>query len=126
MTPTTSQAKIHIERMMYRSSISVPGESVASYALVKLIPTGGGAIVPLSLNLALVLDVSGSMYEEDGTGISRLRRLQTAALTAIGKLKPTDSIAVIAFAHNCQTILPLTPVTERAKIEDVINRVDMF
>ena len=43
----------------------------------------------MGLNLALVLDVSGSMYEEDGTGISRLKRIQDAAIAAIEKLKPT-------------------------------------
>ena len=37
MTPSQA-AKIHIERMMYRSSVSIVGESAASYALVKLIP----------------------------------------------------------------------------------------
>src|ERR1700692_393865 len=103
MTPTT-QAKIHIERMMYRSSIAVQGDSAASYALIKLIPSGSGAALSLGLNLALVLDVSGSMYEEDGTGISRLRRIQTAATNAINKLKPTDTIAIVAFAHNAPVV----------------------
>ena len=125
MTPTT-QAKIHIERMMYRASIAVQGDSVASYALIKLIPTGSGASLPLGLNLALVLDVSGSMYEEDGTGISRLKRIQTAATNAIQKLKPTDTLAIVAFAHNAQVVLPSTPISEKARIEDVISKVDMF
>ena len=125
MTPTT-QAKIHIERMMYRASIAVQGESAASYALVKLIPTGSAGGASLGLNLALVLDVSGSMYEEDSTGISRLKRIQTAATNAIQKLKPTDTLAIVAFAHNAQVVLPATPLSERAAIEDVINRVDMF
>jgi Ca-activated chloride channel family protein len=124
MTPST-QAKIHIERMMYRASIAVQGESAASYALVKLIPAGsaGGA---LGLNLALVLDVSGSMYEEDGTGVSRLKRIQTAAANAIQKLKPTDTLAIVAFAHNAEVLLPSTPISEKAKIEEVIDKVDMF
>jgi Ca-activated chloride channel homolog len=125
MTPTT-QAKIHIERMMYRASIAVQGESAASYALIKLIPTGSGAGSPLGLNLALVLDVSGSMYEEDGTGISRLKRIQTAAINAIQKLKPTDKLAIVAFAHNAEVVLPSTPLSEKAKIEEVIDKVDMF
>ena len=125
MTPT--QAKIHIERMMHRSSIAVPGDSAASYALVKLIPAGEAtAGRPLGLNLALVLDVSGSMYEEDGTGISRLRRMQEAAHSAIQKLKPDDNLAIVAFAHTCQVILPSTNLAEKDKIEDVINRIDMY
>jgi Ca-activated chloride channel homolog len=126
MTPTASQAKIHIERMMYRSSISVSGETAASYALVKLIPAGGGASKPVPLNLAIVLDVSGSMYEEDGTGISRLQRIQQAAHAAIQKLKPDDRLSIVAFAHDCQVVLPSTPLSDRATVEDVISRIDRF
>src|SRR5437867_12371175 len=114
--------KIHIERMMYRASIAVAGESAASYALIKLIPAGGGGMAP-ALNLALVLDVSGSMYEEDGTGISRLKRIQDAARAGIAKLKPTDTLTIVAFAHNAQVVLPPTPLSDIAKVEDVIQKV---
>jgi Ca-activated chloride channel family protein len=126
MTPTASQPKIHIERMMYRSSIAVSGETAASYALIKLIPAGGGATKPLPLNVALVLDVSGSMYEEDGTGKSRLARIQEAAYTAVGKLKEEDRLAIVAFAHDCQVVLPSTPLSQKAEVEDVISRIDRF
>jgi Ca-activated chloride channel family protein len=130
MTPTASQAKIHIERMMYRSSIAVTGESAASYALIKLIPAGGGAggePRPVGINLALVLDVSGSMYEEDGTGISRLHRVQEAARAAIQKLDPASTtLSVVAFAHDAQVVLPATPLSDRARVEDVIDRIDRF
>src|SRR6516164_3062831 len=119
-------AKIHIERMMYRSSISVSGESAASYALVKLIPAGEGATVAMGLNLALVLDVSGSMYEEDGTGKSRLSRIQEAAHAAIQKLKPEDTLSIVAFAHDAQVILPATALAEKEKIEEVVGRIDRF
>jgi Ca-activated chloride channel homolog len=118
-----SQAKIHIERMMYRSSVSVTGESAASYALIKLIPAGGGG-KPLNVNLALVLDVSGSMYEEDGTGKSRLQRLQDASLSAIQKLKPEDTLTIIAFAHDHQVVLPPTPLAQKALIEKTIAEID--
>jgi Ca-activated chloride channel family protein len=118
-------AKIHLERMMHRNSIAVQGESAMSYALIKVIPEGGAGQA-LSLNLALVLDVSGSMYEEDGTGISRLKRIQQAAISAIEKLRPQDRIAVIAFAHNAQVVLPSTPLAEKAAVIDVIQRIDMF
>ncbi len=120
-------AKIHIERMMYRNSIAVLGESAASYALVKLIPAAGAeAQQPLHLNLALVLDVSGSMYEEDGTGVSRLKRIQQAATAALQKLKPEDTLAVVAFAQDAQVVLPATPLSAKASIEEVIDRIDRF
>jgi Ca-activated chloride channel family protein len=120
-------AKIHIERMMHRSSIAVAGESAATYALVKLIPSGaGGATKPMGLNLALVCDVSGSMYEEDGTGISRLKRVQDAMVGAMSQLKPEDTIAVVAFAHNALVLLPSTPVAQRDQIEEVIRKIDMY
>jgi Ca-activated chloride channel family protein len=119
-------AKIHIERMMYRNSVAVQGESAASYALLKLIPGGEGGNKPLNLNLALVLDVSGSMYEEDGTGSSRLQRVQEAARHALRMLKPDDTFAIVAFAHNAQVVLPPTNASERTKIENVIDRIDMF
>src|SRR5205807_800241 len=101
-------AKIHVERMMHRSSIAVAGESAASYALIKLIPSGlgAGAGKPMGLNLALVLDVSGSMYEEDGTSIPRLKRVQDAAIAALQKLKPDDTMTIVSFAHNALTLLP--------------------
>jgi len=120
-------AKINVERMMHRNSIAVLGETAASYCLVKLIPTGeaaGGK--SLGLNLALVLDVSGSMYEEDGTGIARLKRIQNAAKGAINKLKPTDSLAVVGFAYNASVLLPSTALSDKGKISDVIDKVDMF
>ncbi len=119
-------AKIHVERMMYRDRLTIKGESAASYALVKLIPSAGDAGRALGLDLALVLDVSGSMYEEDGTGISRLRRIQDAAKSALDKLKPDDTLAIVAFASGAAGVLEPTPVRNRAAIEDTIARIDSF
>jgi Ca-activated chloride channel family protein len=118
-------AKIHVERMMHRSSIAVPGESAASYALVKLIPSGLGQVSKsMGLNLALVLDMSGSMYEEDGTSISRLNRVQKAAIAAAQKLKPEDTMTIVAFANNALVVLPPTPLAEKDKIENAIRNIE--
>ncbi len=119
-------AKIHVERMMHRNSIAVLGESAASYALIKLIPSGLGQVSkPMGLNLALVLDMSGSMYEEDGTGVSRLSRVQKAAIAAIQKLKPDDTMTIVAFANNALVVLPTTKVVEKDKIETAIKNIEM-
>jgi Ca-activated chloride channel family protein len=118
-------ATIHIERMMHRNSVAVQGDTVASYALIKLIPTAG-AVKPLNLNLALVLDVSGSMYEQDGTGITRLKRIQEAAISAIGQLKPHDTLAVVAFGSNAALAMASSPIGDKSRVKDVIQRIDMY
>ncbi len=119
-------AKIHLERMLHRNSIAVRGESVASYALLKVIPAGDGSAPVMPINLALVLDVSGSMYEEDGTGISRLKRVQQAALEAIPLLRPSDTLTIVAFAHTAAVALPPTALTQLPAIEKTINTIDRF
>jgi len=118
--------KIHLERMMHRDVLKVVGESVASYALIKLIPAGDFSAVPMRLNVALALDVSGSMYEEDGTGLSRLQRVQEAAARALQQLQPTDLISIIAFGQDANVVLPATPVAERQKIGEHLYAVDQF
>lgn len=124
---STMKACIHVERMMHRNSIAVTGDSAAAYALVKLIPSGAEAGKrALILNLALALDVSGSMYEEDGTGISRLQRVQDAALAAIQKLHREDTLTIVGFAQNARVFLPPTPLAEKNKIEEVLRNIDSF
>ncbi|NBT62663.1 MAG: VWA domain-containing protein, partial [Planctomycetia bacterium] len=126
MSQAISKAKIHVERMMHRNSIAVAGESIASYALLKLIPAVGGGGASIGINMAMVLDVSGSMYEEDGTGKSRISRVQEAACSALNFLRPNDTIAIVAFANNAELVLPTTLVSQKDKIIDVIMRIDMF
>jgi Ca-activated chloride channel family protein len=122
--PAGKSGRINIERMTHRNSIAVPGDQAVTYALLKLIPSGEAKGPPL--NLALLLDISGSMYQEDGTGVSRLARVQEAAKHALGKLRPEDTLAIVGFAYDAKVLLPPTSVADKAKIEDVINRVDQF
>lgn len=119
-------AKIHIERMMLRNSIAIKGESAASYALIKLIPAGPSAGPAVGLNLALVLDISGSMFEQDGTGISRLKRVQDAAKTAIEKLRPDDTLTIVAFANTALRVLEPTPLTDKDRILQTIEEIENF
>jgi len=120
-----SAPRLVLERMMHRQSIAIPGESMATYALLKLVPAADGpASIPLTL--ALCVDISGSMYWGDGTGKSRLDRVRDAATAAVAKLKPTDRIALIAFGNGAEVVLPPTPATEVDRIADTLRRIDMF
>jgi Ca-activated chloride channel family protein len=115
--------RLVLERMMHRQSLAVPGESMATYALFKVIPTGEPAAGP-PLTLALCIDVSGSMYWNDGTGRSRLDRVRDAATAAVARLRPTDRIALVAFGSGAEVVLPPTPAAEAGKIADTLGRIE--
>ena len=120
-----SSPRLLVERMMHRQSVAVPGDSIASYALLKLIPTGE-LTAALPLSLVLCVDISGSMYWADGAGRSRLDRVREAATAAIARLKPTDRLALIAFANGAEVVLPFTAAAEAATIAATLDRIDGF
>ena len=120
-----SAPRLVLERMMHRQSLAVPGESLATYALLKLVP-GGDGTAALPITLALCIDISGSMYWGDGTGKSRLDRVREAATSAVARLKPTDRIALIAFGNGAELVLPPTPAAEVDTIADTLRKIDMF
>ena len=70
------------------------------------------------LNLALVIDKSGSMQGE------RIRQAREAALYAIGRLRPEDVVSVIAFDHNVQVLVPATHVSDLGAIRRGIERLE--
>jgi hypothetical protein len=117
-------AKIHLERMLLRDAVAVPGESALNYLLVRLIPAGaeaGGGAEAMPLNVALVLDVSGSMYSED-----RLKNVQAAAIRALELLKPSDMVSVVAFGADAKAVLPASPAKNKDRIKKCINEIDSF
>jgi Ca-activated chloride channel homolog len=120
-----SAPRLVLERMMHRQSVAVPGESLASYALLKMVPAGDGPAA-LPITLALCIDISGSMYWADGTGKSRLDRVRDAATAAIAKLKPTDRLALVAFGNGAELVLPPTPAADVERISETLRRIDMY
>src|SRR2546423_14786924 len=115
-----SAPRLVLERMMHRQSIAVPGESLATYALLKVIPSGDGP-APLPITLALCIDISGAMYWGDGTGKSRLDRGREAATAAVPRAKPADPIALDAFRNGAELGLPPAPPAHADTIADTLR-----
>ena len=69
------------------------------------------------LNIALVIDRSGSM---SGTKIERARE---AAIQAIRRLDSRDIVSIVTFDNNIEVLVPATKVTNREDIERKIRTI---
>lgn len=71
----------------------------------------------LPLNLALVLDRSGSMTGEP------LARVKQASEFAVTHLGPADYLALVSYETEVRTELPSAPVTDREVVRRIIGRL---
>jgi Ca-activated chloride channel family protein len=70
------------------------------------------------VNLVLLMDVSGSMAPADRLPLAK----QSVALL-LDSLKPTDTVAIAVYAGAAGTVLPPTPVRNRAVIQQALDRL---
>jgi len=70
-----------------------------------------------SLNLALVVDRSGSM---EGAWLEYVKRACGSLLDLVG---PTDFVSVVAFAETADLILPARHISNKAEAKDRISRI---
>lgn len=72
----------------------------------------------LPLNIAIVIDRSGSMSGE------KMNQARQAAIFAVNSLSPDDIVSVVAFDHVVEIITPATRATDKAAITQAIARID--
>ena len=70
------------------------------------------------VNLALVIDRSGSMSGE------KIARAREAALEAVRQLAPDDIVALIAYDSSVQTLVPAQRVGDGRRLEAAICRIE--
>lgn len=68
------------------------------------------------LNVALVIDISGSMQDEN-----KLEHARTAALRFINSLHANDILSIVAFDDNAHLLLPAQTVSNKAKALNTIS-----
>ncbi len=72
----------------------------------------------LPLNLALVIDVSGSM-----TAGNRISRVQQGLSNLVEHLRPDDRVAIVTFSTTAQLLLPACQKTDQARIQAAIDKL---
>jgi len=70
-------------------------------------------------NLVMLLDVSGSMDEPD-----KLPLVKQSMKLLLGSLKPKDTVAIVVYAGAAGMVLPPTPVAEKEKIIEALDRLE--
>jgi len=71
-----------------------------------------------SANLVFLIDVSGSMDEDD-----KLPLLKSAFRLLVGKLKETDTVSIVTYAGDAGVVLEPTAAKDRQKILDAIDNL---
>jgi Ca-activated chloride channel family protein len=99
-TPFTQSAMNHMIR------IGIKAEEVAETARPDAV-------------LTFVVDVSGSMREGDRMGM-----VKGALATLVDELRPTDSVAIVAYDTSAWIVLEPTAAQSRDAITDAINRLE--
>ena len=69
------------------------------------------------LNIALVIDRSGSMRGD------KLERAKEAAVIALRRLAPNDIVSVIAYDHKVDVVVPATKLVDRFNFEPQIEQL---
>ena len=93
---------------------ALPGSAV--HVLVELTADRVERSRRVPINLALVLDRSGSMSER-----RKLEYAKAAAHIVIDQLAPTDRVAIVAFDSVSTVMMPSAPATDRAALHAVID-----
>jgi Ca-activated chloride channel family protein len=98
-------------------------ENFVVYVLLEALAQGGNSAagVRLPLNLGVVIDRSGSMYDEQ-----RLDFVVEAVKFLADNVAPEDKVAVIAFADKAQVILQPDQIHDRSAVRRAIDDIDLL
>lgn len=105
-----------------RPRVQVTGGSQLAYALIEARAAGGGgaggqAATRLPLNLALVLDHSGSMRGP------KLQGVKDAVKLVIDHMAASDTVAIVIFDDNVKVVAPAQPVRDKELLKAAVDGI---
>src|SRR5215469_11460920 len=95
-------------------------ENFVLYVLLEAVARGKGA-GRLPLNLGVVIDRSGSMYDEQ-----RLEFVVDAVKFLADSLAPEDKVAIVAFADSARVIVTSEQAHNRDAVRRAVDEIDLL
>ncbi|HWT03136.1 MAG TPA: VWA domain-containing protein [Pyrinomonadaceae bacterium] len=71
------------------------------------------------VNLALVIDKSGSMADAD-----KMSRVKAALLTMVGQLRESDVLSIVVFDSEAEVLMPAQPIGNREDVRRLIRSIE--
>lgn len=110
--------EVTLAHQLGKDYMPVTGGSQVAYVLLEAKPTELMAQVRMPLNIALVIDHSGSMKG------AKLKNVREAVKMVIDNLEPTDYISVVIFDDTSQVIIPSMPANDKPGMKAAIDRIN--
>jgi len=116
--PSLEQGRLIVDAGLDRPSILKNTGSERFLTISVRAPIGEGAAVRMPVNLAVVLDASGSMRDR-----GKLDYAKRAAKQIVNAMGPTDEFSLIAFNDTARVIVPAGPITDIERVYRQIDRI---
>src|ERR1700730_15077480 len=115
---------VSFEALASREYVLSSAENFVLYVLLEAIAQGGGGAgggSRLPLNLGVVIDRSGSMYDE-----RRLEFVIEAVRFLADNVAPEDKVAIVAFADRAKVIVGQDEIHDKAAVRSAIEDIDLL
>jgi Ca-activated chloride channel homolog len=100
-----------------RERMSVTGGSQLAYVLVEARPSATATQARMPLNLALVLDHSGSMKG------AKLKAVKEAVKLVINHMAANDTVSVVIFDDNVRVVVPAQPAGDKLGLAAAVDGI---
>lgn len=112
-------AEVNLATQLSYQAVMTTSESKLVYLQTDVRPGPEIGSAPMSLNLAIVLDKSGSMYAAE-----KLDYVISAVSHVIDQLRPVDLCSIIAFADSAKVLIPSSQIYDKASARAMVRRID--